>query len=121
MHSGTHCILRRCVTSPPHFSKSGKLMKTRFPALPLNLSHTTKFYSSKLTGFADDNFEMEEYGRKFSKRVVNTVGKEKLLLTSNFSFFHSVFKRAFFSDTLKQGLVREQVYINLRESTERSD
>ena len=38
-------------------------------------------------------------GRKLSKRVENTVGKgeiahyEQLLITSNFSFSHSVFKR----------------------------
>ena len=29
----------------------------------------------------------------YSKWVENTVEKEKLLVTSNFSFFHSVFKR----------------------------
>ena len=50
--------------------------------------------SSKLKGFADDNFKLNENGRKFSKRVENTVGKkEKLLVTSNFSFSHIVFKR----------------------------
>ena len=48
--------------------------------------------SSKLKEFVDDNFELNENGRKFSKLVENTVEKEKLLVTSNFSFSHSVFK-----------------------------
>ena len=42
--------------------------------------------------FADDNLKFDENGRKLSKRVENTVKKEKLLVTSNLSFFHSVFK-----------------------------
>ena len=49
--------------------------------------------SSKLNEFADDNFRFDENGRMLSKRVENTVGKEKLLVTSNFSFSYSVFKR----------------------------
>ena len=42
--------------------------------------------------FADDHFKFGENGRNLSKRVDNTVGKEKLLVTSNFFFSHSVFK-----------------------------
>ena len=43
---------------------------------------------------ADDNFKLNENGRKFFKRVKNAGGKkEKLLIMSNFSFSHSVFKR----------------------------
>ena len=41
------------------------------------------------------NFESDENGRKFSKRVENIVGKgekEKLLVMSNFSFSHNAFK-----------------------------
>ena len=49
--------------------------------------------SSKLKEFADDNFEFDENGRKLSKQVENAVEREKLLVTSNFSFSHSVFKR----------------------------
>ena len=49
--------------------------------------------SSKLKELADDNFKFEENGRKLSKQVENTVEKEKLLVTRNFSFSHSVFKR----------------------------
>ena len=39
-----------------------------------------------------------------SSRVENTVGKEKLLVTSNFSFSHSVFKRLIMQTREKQGL-----------------
>ena len=48
---------------------------------------------SKLKQSADDNFKFDENSRKFSKRVENTVVKEKLLVRSNFSFSHSVFQR----------------------------
>ena len=34
--------------------------------------------SSKLKQFADDNFTFEENGRKFFKRVENTVGKGEI-------------------------------------------
>ena len=53
------------------------------------------FYSSKLKDFADDNFELDENGRKFSKQLGNTVGKGEIaryVVMSNFTFFHSVFK-----------------------------
>ena len=44
--------------------------------------------------FADDSSKFDEYGRKFTKWVENTVGKGEIAHnTSNFSFSHSVFKR----------------------------
>ena len=51
--------------------------------------------SSKLKKeFADDNFEFDENGRKLSKWGRKHCGNtEKLLVMSNFSFFHSVSKR----------------------------
>ena len=71
---------------------------------------------SKLNEFADDNFKFDENGRKFLKQVENNVGKgeiahyewekEKLLITSNFSFSHSVFKSPVLQ---KPGLVLERV------------
>ena len=48
---------------------------------------------SKLKEFADDNLKFDENGRKLSKQVENTGEKEKLIITSNFSFSDSVFKR----------------------------
>ena len=50
-------------------------------------------HSSKLKEFAGGNFKFDESGRKFSRPVENTGEKEKLLIMSNFSFSHSVFKR----------------------------
>ena len=58
--------------------------------------------------FADDNFEFEKKkkkGKQLSKRVENTEGeKEKLLVTSNFPFSHSVFKRLVLQTVKNQGL-----------------
>ena len=48
--------------------------------------------SPKLKVFSEDNFTFDENGRKFSKSAENTVGKTKLLVMSNFSLSHSVFK-----------------------------
>ena len=50
--------------------------------------------SSKLKEFADDNFQLDENSRKYSKLEEKTLWeKEKLLVTSNFSFSNKVFKR----------------------------
>ena len=49
--------------------------------------------SPKLNEFADDNFEFDEHGRKFSERLEYTVGKgeiaryEQFLLFPQFFFF----------------------------------
>ena len=40
----------------------------------------------------NDNFTFDVNGRKFSKTGRKHWEKEKLLITSNFSFSHSVFK-----------------------------
>ena len=49
--------------------------------------------SSKLKESADDHLKFDENGNKLSKRVETLWKKEKLPVTSNFSFSHSVFKR----------------------------
>ena len=49
--------------------------------------------SSKLKEFADANFKFDENGITFSKWVENTVVKGELIVTSNFSISHFVFKR----------------------------
>ena len=60
--------------------------------------------SSKLKEFADNNFEFDENGRELSKWVKTLWEKEKLLVTSNFSFSHSVFKRFVLQPPKNQGL-----------------
>ena len=60
--------------------------------------------------FADDNLKFDENGSKFSKQVENTVGKgeiarfEQLLVLSNFSYFHCVFKRLVMQTRRNQSL-----------------
>ena len=60
----------------------------------LTLSQMTNF---RLKEFADDNFKFVENGGKLSEQIENTV-------TSNFSFFHSVFKRLVLPTHKNQGL-----------------
>ena len=91
--------------------------------------------STKLKKFADDIFKYDENGRKFSKRVENTVEKGeivtkfhdngrfdddgrkfskrventvKLLVTCNFSFLHIFFKRLVLQTHKNQGLFRKE-------------
>ena len=70
----------------------------------LTLSQTTNFRIFQTERFTDDDFKFDEYGRKFSKWVENTGEKEKFLVTSNFSFSHSVFKRIVLQTRKNQGL-----------------
>ena len=55
--------------------------------------------SSKLKEFADDNFEFNEYGRKFSKRVENTVRKGEIAHYEQFLLFPLCFQNACTADT----------------------
>ena len=63
--------------------------------------------SPKLKKFADNNLKFAENGRNFFKWVENTVGKEKLLVTSNFSFSYSTFKRLALQTCKSKGLFRK--------------
>ena len=49
-----------------------------YSTISLTLSQTTNFRHFKLKEFADNNFKFDENGRKFSKRVENTVGKGEI-------------------------------------------
>ena len=60
--------------------------------------------SPKLEEFVNNKFRFDENGRKFSKWIENTVGKGELLVTSNFSFSHSVFKILELQTRKNQGL-----------------
>ena len=51
---------------------------------PLTLSQNLD--SSKLREFADDNFEFDDNGRKFSKKVENTAGKGESLFGKELIF-----------------------------------
>ena len=61
----------------------------------LTLSQTTHFRLHQTKDFADDSFKFNENGGKFYSlyRWKTIWEKEKLLVKSNLSFSHSVFKR----------------------------
>ena len=48
---------------------------------------------SKLKKFADDKFKFNENGRKFSKRVENTVGKGEIACYEQFLLFPQCFQK----------------------------
>ena len=64
----------------------------------------TNFRLFQTERVADDNFKFDENGRKFTEMVDYNVGKEKWLVTSNFSLPHSVFKRLVLQTCKNQGL-----------------
>ena len=54
--------------------------------------------SSKLTEFADDNFQFDENGRKFSKPVENTAGKGEIARYKQFILFLQCFQKTCTAD-----------------------
>ena len=80
-------------------------MLTFWTSLQLTLTKQQILDSSKLKEFADNNFKFDDNDRKFSKWVEKTLWeKEKLLVTSNFSFSHSIFKRLVLQTCKNKGL-----------------
>ena len=55
--------------------------------------------SFKLNEFADDNFKFDENGRKFFKRVENTVGKGEIARYEQFLLFPHCFQKTCTADT----------------------
>ena len=51
--------------------------------------------------FTDDNFEFDENGRKFSKRVENTVGKGEIARYEQFILFSRCFSKDFYCRHVK--------------------
>ena len=58
-----------------------------------SLPNSRIFDWSKLKGFADNKSNMAQVIAILFDRVENIVGKEKMLVTSIFSFSHNVFKK----------------------------
>ena len=54
--------------------------------------------SSKLKELAENNFRFDENGRKFAKRVENTVGKGKIARNEQFLLFPECFQKTFTTD-----------------------
>ena len=59
------------------------------------LSQTINF---RLKEFAHDNFNFDEYGRKFSKQVENTVGKGEIACYEQFLLFPQCFQKTCTAD-----------------------
>ena len=59
--------------------------------------------------FADDNLKFNENGRKFSKRIENTVGKGEIASYEQFLLFSQCFEKTCSADTSKQGFVWKRV------------
>ena len=64
------------------------------------MTHFRFFQTERVWG----HFKFYENGLKFSKWVEYTAKKEKLLITSNFSFSRNVFKRLVLQTRINQGL-----------------
>ena len=54
--------------------------------------------SSKLKVFADDNFQVDENGKKFIKRVENKSGKEEIAHQEQFLLFPQCFQNTCTAD-----------------------
>ena len=63
--------------------------------------------SSKLKEFADDNFKLDENGRKLSIRLENTVGKGEIACYEQFLLFPRCFQKACFPGASKGVIVWE--------------
>ena len=59
----------------------------------------TNLDSSKVREFADDNIRFDENGRKFFKRVENTVGEGEIALYEQFLLFPQCFQKTSTADT----------------------
>ena len=55
--------------------------------------------SSKLKEFADENFKIDENGRKFSEQVENTVVKEEIARYEQFLLFPHCFQKTCSADS----------------------
>ena len=55
--------------------------------------------TSKLKEFTDNNFNLNENGRNFSKRVENTVGKGEIAHYEHFLLFPQCFQKTYTADT----------------------
>ena len=59
----------------------------------INLFPNDKFHSSKLKGFAGDNFKFDDNSKKLSKQVGNTEGKGEIARKEQFLLFPQCFQR----------------------------
>ena len=77
--------------------------------MSLTLSQTTNLDSSKLKGFADDNFKFVESCGKVSERIENIVGKGEIARYEQLLLFPQCFQKTSTANMYKPGLVWERV------------
>ena len=70
----------------------------------LTLSKMTNFRLYYMKEFADDNFKLDENGRKLSKWVENTAGKGEIARYEQFLLFPQHFQRLALQTRKNQGL-----------------
>ena len=89
-------------------SQSFLLITNKNPALSLvtvlNTFPNNKFFTlpksfTFLKEFADQNFELDENGRRFSKRVEDTVGKGEIAHYEQFLLLPQLFQKTCTADT----------------------
>ena len=92
-------------------STSATIQLSLYPPIILNPFPNDNILEwSKLKGFADDNFEFDENGRKFSKRVEKHCGERRYCLLQAISPFPTMFsKTCRLFDTQKARLIWERV------------
>ena len=66
--------------------------------LTLSHSQTTNFRVFQIEEFADDNFQVDENGRKFSRWIENTVGKGEIARYEQFLLFPQCFQKTCTAD-----------------------
>ena len=71
-------------------SQDQRLNICKFKAI-LNLSQTTNFRPFQTEAFADDDFKLDENGRKVFERVENTEGKGEIACYEQFLLFPQCF------------------------------
>ena len=80
-------------------SKIGKWENTGYQFFLLTLSKTTNFRLFQTERVADDNLMFHKNGRKFSKRIENTVGKGEIARYKQFLLFPRCFQKTTNADT----------------------
>ena len=65
------------------------------------ISQTKNFRLFRIKEFADDNFNLDENGEKFSKRTENTVGKGEIAHRELFLLFLLCFQKTLFCRLVK--------------------
>ena len=93
----TFCIEDYITLLPKHLYRF--IAKIRLSSHILTLSQTKILDYSKFKELADDNFKFDENGRKFSKRVENTVGKREIARYEQFLLFPQCFQKTCTADT----------------------